>query len=315
MKIPLHLVTGFLGAGKTTLLRALLRDPSHGRVAVLINEVGDLALDHHLVEVVDEGVLVFASGCVCCTLHGELFGGIARSLRLAPDRIVLETTGLADPAPIVSGLALHPELRDQVALAGVIAVIDAERGEALLEEPEAAAQVALADRIVVSKVDLAPGRAGPLRARLLQMAPAAEVVEASQGQVDPAWVLAPSAAPGLAAGGRATAWLHHHQGGPHALTARIALPEPVDLPALTLALRLITQLDGEDLLRVKGVVRDRSGGAWVVQAVQQAVAPPRSIAGWPPDFGTSALVLIARPRAADLLPRWRHTLELAAAGR
>ena len=315
MTVPLHIVTGFLGAGKTTLLRALLRDADHGRVAVLVNEVGDLALDHHLVEVVDEGVLVFSSGCVCCTLHGELFAGIARSLRLSPDRIVLETTGLADPAPIVSGLALHPELRDRVHLAGVIAVLDAERGEALLEEPEAAAQVALADRIVVSKVDLAPGRAGPLRARLRQMAPAAEIVEARHGGVDPAWLLAPSAAPGLAEQGRASAWLHHHAGGPHALTLRVALPEPVDLPALTLALRLITQLDGEVLLRVKGVVRDGADGAWVVQTVQQAVAPPRPIEGWPPGFGPSALVLIARPGASGLVDRWRSTLELAAAGR
>lgn len=307
MSLPLHLLTGFLGAGKSTVLARLLAVGTGERIAVLVNEVGELSIDHHLLQEVEDGVAVLASGCVCCTIHGELFVAIERAMRLDPDRILLETTGLADPAPILKGLGDHPRLKHQAHVAGVIAVVDAERGEALLEESEAEAQVEVADRIVLSKVDLAPGRVPALRDRLSAVAPAAEVIEAVHGQVDPAWLLRERPAEGIQARAQAERWLHH--GPSSTLTRTLPLPESVNAETLLLALRLIVQLDGESLLRVKGIVRDRASGQHhLIQSVQQAVFPARALDPPPQGWTGSTLVLIARESGRGLMDRWTELL-------
>ena len=166
--IPVAVLTGFLGAGKTTLLNFLLKDPFLSNAAVIINEFGDVGIDHLLVERADENVIEMASGCLCCTIRGDLIDTIHDLLGRRGsgeiksfDRIVIETTGLADPAPVLHAVMSEPGLLAACRLEGVITVVDAVNGLATLDaHPEAVKQVAVADRIVLTKVDLLTGREG-----------------------------------------------------------------------------------------------------------------------------------------------------------
>ncbi len=316
MPVPLHLLTGFLGAGKSTVLGHLLAHAGGERIAVLVNEVGELALDHHLLETLDDDVLLLSSGCICCSIEGELFAALERVLALGPTRIVVETTGIAEPAPILHGLAGHPRLGTEVVLGGVISVVDAERGELLLDEPEARAQVELSDRIIVSKVDLAPSRVPSLRARLAEAAPAAEVREAANGAVEVDWLLAAGPSARLLEPASAREWLRHRPAEDHRVGSRaVHFGGPVDVEGLALWLRLVTQLDGDRLLRVKGILESRrSGRLFVLQSVQHAVAPLRPLEGRPRDWPGSSLVLIFRDAPGEAVDRWVEFAHLAARG-
>ena len=164
----LVVVTGFLGAGKTTLLNRLLRDPALSDTLVLINEFGSVGLDHHLVERVDGDMLVMTSGCLCCSIRGDLVATLEDALRARDNgrmtqftRVLIETTGLADPAPVLHTVMAHPYLRLRFRLQAVVALVDAVLGAATLDaHQEAVKQVAMADRLVLSKADLAGDRSG-----------------------------------------------------------------------------------------------------------------------------------------------------------
>src|SRR5262247_2706789 len=199
--IPLTVLTGFLGAGKTSLLNRLVTDPALAETAVIINEFGEIGLDHLLVKPISDSVVLLQSGCLCCTMRGDLVDALEQLLRDLDNgravfrRVILETTGLADPAPVLQTAMAHPYLVMRYRLDGVITVVDAVNGEATLDENiESLKQVAVADRIVLTKGDLAdnPERRHAreaLMARLAALNPAAPILDAAAGEATAARLL------------------------------------------------------------------------------------------------------------------------------
>lgn len=191
--IPVSVLTGFLGAGKTTLLNRLLASPEFANTAVIINEFGDVGLDHLFVAEVSDGIIELSSGCLCCTIRGELITTLENLLRAVDngridrlERVVIETTGVADPGPVLHTIMLHPYLVQRYRLDGVVTVVDAVNGAATLDrQPEAPRQVAVADRLVISKTDLVDNELPPaLCDRLKALNPAAPILLTADPKVD-----------------------------------------------------------------------------------------------------------------------------------
>lgn len=296
--LPVALVTGFLGSGKTTLLSRLLGRPELGETAVIVNELGEVAIDHHLLRRVDERTVLLSSGCVCCTLRGDLADELRDLLsrrtrgEIPPfRRVLVETTGLADPAPILNTLLAEPVVRHHFEPEAVIATVDALNGLRQLErQPETVKQVVVADRLVVTKTDVADRVAVErLEERLRALNPAAELLEVSFGEADPAALLAP--------GERDPRDLdlgngHVHDGDLRAFV--LVLDRPVDWTAFGIWLTMLLQSRGEDVLRVKGLLDVGAAGPVVLNGVQHVVHPPEHLDAWPDADRRSRIVFIAR---------------------
>jgi G3E family GTPase len=290
MKTPVTLVTGFLGSGKTTLISHLLARPELGDTAVIVNELGEVGIDHHLLRRVDERTVLLDSGCVCCTLRGDLADELrdldsrrARGEIPAFRRVVVETTGLADPAPIVYTLAAEPVVRHHFELDAIVATVDAVNG---LVEPESVKQAAVADVVVVTKGDVADPAGVEERVRSLN--PAAEVVAASFGEIDPARLLdRPHRDP------RELELAEHaHEGDIRPFC--LFFDEPLDWTAFGIWLTMLLQARGSDLLRVKGLIDTGGPGPVLLNGVQHVVHPPEHLDAWPDDDRRSRFVFIGR---------------------
>jgi G3E family GTPase len=335
-KLPITLVTGFLGSGKTTLIAKLLTHPDMNRVAVVINEVGEIGIDQDLVAMVTENIALLANGCLCCSVRTDLQDTLRelferrRSGQIPEfDRVVIETTGLADPAPVVQTLASDALIAAHFRLDGLVTLLDALHGATLLaKQAEAIKQVALADRIVLTKADLVSADTlAQVADQARAINPRADQYTALHGAIEPSLLThlgLSSARAGLATltflGERladSTTSAHADAAGhdlgtdlgnylgrqlrPHASdiqTLSLRFDTPFEWDSFSSALEMLTTLRGPDLLRVKGIVNIQ-GKPVVVQGVQHIFHPPVELDRWPSADQDTRLVVIARKMDAN----------------
>ena len=310
--IEVAVLTGFLGSGKTTLLARLLKSPGFTRTAVIINEFGEVGLDHDLIETSDESFVELQTGCLCCRMRGDLALTLEDLLRrrddgLVPafDRVVIETSGLADPAPILHALMSDGPLARRLALAGVVTTVDAVNGLAALARPEAVRQVAVADRLILTKADLLEGTASELSRRLCAINSTATLLTARFGDVDPERLFAVEPVTGELAGSRprpvSPPALQAAHAQVHAGVSSFALvrEEPIRAVALTLLLEALAEQCGRDLLRLKGIVNvaESPERPAVVHGVQHVFHPPAWLDRWPSEDRRSRFVFIVEGMA------------------
>jgi len=302
------LITGFLGSGKTTLLNRLLRHPGMGDTAVIVNEFGEIGLDHLLIETALDSAVLLKSGCLCCTLRGDLVDTLAslydrrrRAEVPAFRRVLIETTGLADPAPILHALMADPAVTRHYRMDHVITTVDAVNALGqLAEHYESAKQAAVADRLVLTKCDLAsPAGIGAVTARLRALNATAPILRAVDGAIEPDALFGPSTEERASRvpGTEPHAHAHGaHDGHHHGISSFVLVrDEPLPWPALARWLESLASLRGPDLLRVKGIVNVQGRSRPVViHAVQHVLHPPRELSDWPDGDRRSKIVFITR---------------------
>lgn len=321
-RLPVTLVTGFLGAGKTTLVARLVRHPDMRRVAVVINEVGEIGIDHDIVAMASENIALLANGCICCSVRTdlqdtlrELFGQRRAGAIADFDRVVIETTGLADPAPVLQTLSSDTMLATHYRLDGVVTLVDAVNGALQLQQqPEAVKQVALADRVFITKSDIASAeQVRTLRPEIEALNPGARVSLLVNGAIEPREIVNL----GLASARASTATLSFlgeplqgagadgektlrrvHDSAIRTLSLRF--DAPFTWNAFSAAMELLTTLRGPDLLRVKGIV-NVAGQPVVVQGVQHVFHAPVELDRWPSEDRGTRLVFITRNIEAGVI--------------
>ncbi|HTD91108.1 MAG TPA: GTP-binding protein [Burkholderiales bacterium] len=329
-RTPVSIITGFLGSGKTTLLNRVLQDPAMAGAAVIINEFGEIGLDHLLIATPNENTVLLASGCICCTVRGDLVDTLRNLDRqrqkgqLPPfDRVLIETTGLADPVPIIQTVVTDEQLAPRFELDGVLTLVDAVNGMQQLDaQPEAVKQAAVADRLVLTKMDIAPV-SDELLSRLTRLNPGARRLTASHGDIGAHQLF------GVNLGAQAGAdelsrWLPEvavaqveaqytrvQAHDDHIRAYSVYLDEPVSATGVTAWLTALASLRGANLLRVKGLL-NVDGEPVVVHAVQTLIHEPVTLARWPDADRRSRLVFITRELSREQIESTLDLLRLRA---
>lgn len=337
-RIPVSILTGFLGAGKSTLLNRLLKDPAMKDAAVIINEFGEVGIDHLLVETSNDAVVELADGCLCCTVRGELVDTLAELIdgmqtgKVKPlSRVVIETTGLADPAPVMQSVMGHPSIAQHFDLDGVVTVVDAVNGLSTIDAfPEAYKQVAVADRLILTKKTLADEAAvSAITQRLRSLNPRAPITDGDADDAGSAAILINGLYDASSKIADVDRWLkdemtaagdhhhhdhhhdhhghshdhghhHHHDVNRHGTSIRsysILHDEPIDPMAINMFIDLLRSTHGEKLLRMKAIVAltDRPDKPLVLHGVQSIFHPPVRLPAWPEGSDRKTrLVLITR---------------------
>jgi G3E family GTPase len=330
-RIPVTVLTGFLGSGKTTVLNRVLKHPGMNATAVIVNEFGEIGIDHLLVEQATEDVVLLNSGCLCCTVRGDiadtltnLFVGRAKG-KFDFRRVVIETTGLADPAPVLHALISDPIVAERFMLDGVVTTVDAVNGGGTLDNhPEAVKQAAVADRLLVTKTDLAAGEAvAALKTRLAALNPAVAPMSVTQGEVDPAALFDLGLFDPATKGVDVQRWLNdealipqehghdhrrHHDVNRHDDRIRafcLVRERPMSWAALSGWLDALATMRGDDLLRVKAIVAlaDRPDQPVVLHGVQHLFHPPVLLPAWPSEDRRTRIVFITRDLPRETIER------------
>ena len=323
-RIPISVITGFLGSGKTTLLKKLLRHPGMANAAVIVNEFGEESIDHELLETSSERMALLDNGCLCCTVRTDLQETLRDLLTkrmhgqvIQFDRVFVETTGLADPAPVVQTLASDSLLADKFRLDCVVTLVDAVNALGQLDTlSEPIKQAAIADRLLITKTDIAaPEQVSELRARLSEINPQAMILDVVQGDIDPADLIDVGLTNRQAPGDKLKRWI-----GPLAFPGASARPalgaqhsagitsfclwfdHPLTWSAFETCMNVLTSMRGPDLLRVKGLLNvEGEEGPVVVQGVQHIFHPPARLQSWSDDDKRSRLVFITRGIERDMV--------------
>jgi len=331
-RITANVLTGFLGAGKTSLLKRLLALPSLSGTAVIINEFGEVGLDHLLVEAIDDDIVLLKSGCICCNIRTDLKTALLSLFERSRNgeiprfsRIVIETTGIADPAPIVATLSADPMLRHHFRVGNIVTVVDVPNGLTNLDAySESQRQVAVADRIIVSKSDIAPAEDTPrLRARLEALNPAAEILELDEtmqpedalfvrdihdiearGQEVARWLQAETHAQDHH--GHAHHHAHEHDVNRHGDIRAFVLTgdAPLSWARFGLWLSMLLNRHGGEILRLKGLLDiEGNDSPVVVQGVQHLIHKPMHLDRWPEGVHGTHIVVIAKGLDPALVER------------
>lgn len=337
---PVSIITGFLGSGKTTLLNRLLREPALAKTAVIVNEFGEIALDHLLVAVPSENMVLLANGCICCAVRGDLVGTLEeladkRDRGETPpfDRVLIETTGLADPVPVLQTLITDPDVGPRYRLDGVVTLVDAVHGAAQLDaHREAIKQAALADRVLITKCDVAaPEVVSALERRLVALNPGAQRYRAVRGEIGSEELFGVTLAGRdgevlarwlghqsyFAAGAPRNSYLAGANGGRHddgVEAFGLYLDEPVTETGLVTWLHLLASLRGANLLRMKALL-NVEGRPFAVHAVQTLIDEPIALERWPDEERRSRLMFITRDMARDDIERTLDALRYDAGAR
>ncbi|MEB3101967.1 CobW family GTP-binding protein [Ferviditalea candida] len=325
-KIPVIIVSGFLGSGKTTLLSKVLEDEKMKRTAVLVNEYGKVGLDHHLLERLDEKTLLLEGGCVCCSTREDLVAGLSSLLNRIQrnelgtiDRVVIETTGLADPAPILFTILTHPMLQHHFYIHLVIVTVDALNGIRQLEsQPESIKQVTSAEKIILTKTDMVEAeQTTAVKKRLMRLNPSAEILEVINGETDSEALFLSAeknAGSGASRPKRSVGAedAGHEQGMLVTRSVSILFDDALDWNAFGLWLSMLLYARGEDLLRVKGLLDVGEAGPVVLNGVQHIIHPPEHLNEWPDGIRRSRLIFIMKSidplLVIDSLEAFQHFL-------
>jgi len=342
--IQVSLLTGFLGSGKTTLLNHLLQHPDMAETAVLVNEFGDIGIDHLLVESVDEEMVQLTTGCLCCTVQGdltralrELFLKRAKGEITKFRRVLIETTGLADPAPILHTLINDPILAHRYFLDGVISTVDGVHGLGQLErQTECQKQTAVADRIVITKIDMAESASLPaLETAITALNPAAPVYQVANGEVDPAKLFGCGLYDPTSKSFDVQNWLreeayhkdhnhshehghdHNHldknRHGPDIESFCMIYDDPLEWPAFIAWIQTLITHKGENLLRIKGIVNILDEEQPIaIHGVQHVFHNPVRLPEWPSDDHRSKIVFITRGIEPGVIEQSLDALQKAA---